>query len=332
MADFIFACPQCHRDISCDPAWAGQQVQCPLCQAPVTVPSPARQTTRQPQARLAVGRSAPGGGAARSKPVYREMVEAPPKKQNPLVTLGMIVVVVIALGVAGYFAYGWWQARETAKAEAAEAAAQAAAAAALPPEPPPEPTVRELPVIAPVWTLDLDAAKIPESRVNGLIAGTNFVADTARLAFTGSAYLLSLSQGEASAPERELYVFLRPKRGQPLTNQTWAISQEMKGAGVPRVAKRWKRDARRAPTQKNFSSGYVLKLELGEIQDGDIAGKIYAALPDEEQTVVAGVFKATIAIPGMSGPAMTPPMQPPGAPMVEMPAELPPGYRPVPQP
>lgn len=335
MADLIFACPSCHKDISCDPAWAGQQVQCPLCQSPVTVPQP-QAASPQPQAKIAVSRSSHASEAAtRSKPVYRELVAPPPPKQSPLVKWGATVVVVAALGTGAYFGYGWWQQRQEAEAAAAVAASDAGTSASIVAEAPADGTAgspgQELPVVAPAWSLDLDTAKIPDGRVNGMIAGTNFVADTARLAFTGNAYLLSLSQGEAATPDREFWVFLRPKRGQPLTNQTWTISKEMKGTGVPQVAKRWKNDPRRAPSQKNFSTGYAMKLELGEVGEGGIAGKIYAALPDAEQTVVAGNFTAVIAVPGMASPVATPSMQP-GGPMAEMPPEMPSEYRTAPRP
>ena len=35
-----------------------------------------------------------------------------------------------------------------------------------------------------------------------------------------------------------------------------------------------------------------MNLEVNQLQDGNATGKIYLALPDTEQSVVAGVFKA----------------------------------------
>ena len=43
--------------------------------------------------------------------------------------------------------------------------------------------------------------------------------------------------------------------------------------------------------QKFFITGYAMKLELGQPADGTIPGKIFLALPDPEQSVVAGIFK-----------------------------------------
>ena len=44
-----------------------------------------------------------------------------------------------------------------------------------------------LPTIAPAWTTEVASAKIPESRVNGTITGTSFVAETVRVDPTPSA-------------------------------------------------------------------------------------------------------------------------------------------------
>jgi hypothetical protein len=80
----------------------------------------------------------------------------------------------------------------------------------------------------------------------------------------------------------------------------------MKGADVPRVLKRWKPSATAAVQQKFFTTGYAMKLELGQApSDGNIPGKIFLALPDTEQSVVAGLFKIQ---PASSEPVAAQPM------------------------
>jgi hypothetical protein len=49
-----------------------------------------------------------------------------------------------------------------------------------------------------------------------------------------------------------------------------------------------------------------MKLELGEITNGVLPGKIFVALPDTEQSVVAGVFQATTTLADASGAAASP--------------------------
>src|ERR1035437_981019 len=106
-----------------------------------------------------------------------------------------IGVVVIVLGVAGYFGYPFgrdWLAKrsEAAKASSAAATQQVATAASAEPAAPATPAPeKELPLLPAVWTLDLDTAKIPTGRANGMISGTNFVVETARLDKVGAAYL-----------------------------------------------------------------------------------------------------------------------------------------------
>lgn len=153
---------------------------------------------------------------------------------------------------------------------------------------------KQLPVIPAVYTLELGSAKIPEGRVNGMVAGTNFVADSTRVDPSATAQVLRFIQGQPASPEREVLVYLHLKAGEKLGGQVVNITSDMHGAGVPSVAKRWKTNPRYAPSSKFFSSGYAMKLELGTLTNGIVSGKIYLALPDTEQSVIAGMFMATV--------------------------------------
>ena len=219
---------------------------------------------------------------------------------------------VVILGVGGCFAYGpvkQWLAK---RAEAAkQASAPPPVTNAVPAEPPPPP--KELPVLPAVWTLDVDRAKIPEGKANGTISGTNFLVETAIC----TPQLLRLYQGSAVSPDREIRIYLRLNAGESLTGRTWTVSQDLRGKSVPQVVKLWKTNPRFAPQSKPFSYGYVMKLEFGEMDTNLITGKIFLALPDPEQSVVAGVFKATTApapatgAVGTATPVETPAAGPP---------------------
>ena len=156
---------------------------------------------------------------------------------------------------------------------------------------------KALPVVAPVYTLDVTQAKIPDSKVNGVIAGTNFVSDSARLDKGLGYYALTLRQGAGLSPDRAILVYLHLKPTEGPTNQTFTVSPEARDAAVSQVVKLWKTNPRYAPTQQRFSANYALKLELGQMNDGVIPGKIFLALPDSDKTVVAGQFKAMLVIP-----------------------------------
>jgi hypothetical protein len=164
------------------------------------------------------------------------------------------------------------------------------------------------PVVSPVYTLDLASARIPDGHANGSISGSNFVAETARIDPVGSAHVLRLLQGQLVSPDREVLVYLHLKPGETLGGQTLNISTDMKGTGVPQVSKRWKLTPQSAPSLRAFNTGYAMKLQLGTVTNGFLDGKIFLALPDAEQTVVAGAFKASIiaAQAVQMNPAMAP--------------------------
>jgi len=317
MADFKFSCPHCGIGIECDELWCGHQIQCPSCQKELDVPpkpaSPphARFASAAPgQSRLSIGQSR-AERSATSRPVApqaalleQQLAAAKAGRKSVAPKWIAIGAGVVVLGVAGYFAYEpvtkWW-------AKRAEAAKQASAPPpvtnAAPAEPPPPPPPKELPVLPAVWTLDVERAKIPEGKANGTISGTNFIVETA----TWTPPVLRLYQGVAASPDRELQIFLRLNPGESVTGRTWTVAQDLRGKSVPQVVKRWKTNPRYAPQSKPFSYGYAMKLELGEMETNLITGKIFLALPDPEQSVVAGVFKAvTVLAPATAAGAPTP--------------------------
>ena len=125
-----------------------------------------------------------------------------------------------------------------------------------------------------------------------------------------TAEVLRLFQGASLSPDREILVYLHLSPGQSPTGHTWTVSQEMRDRSVPQVVKRWKTNPRYAPISKAYSSGYAMKLELGEITNGVLPGKIFVALPDTEQSVVAGVFQASTTLADASGAATSPVLAP----------------------
>jgi DNA-directed RNA polymerase subunit RPC12/RpoP len=321
MADMKFACSHCGQDIQCDELWSGHEIQCPTCQGQLMVPpkpdAPPHATlasAKPSQARLSIGQSQAHRAAAPPPPPPQEVIIQQKLNQaragqkgsaQKWVTIGAVVVIV---GVGGYFAYGpikqWWTKRSEAAKASSNTATQEVASAASPeavtaaPEP-----QKESPVLPPVWSLDVTKATIPTGKVNGVISGTNFVAETAMC----TAEVLRLFQGASASPDREILVYLHLNPGQSPTGHTWTVSQEMRDRSVPQVVKRWKTNPRFAPQLKAYSTGYAMKLELGEITNGVLPGKIYVALPDTEQSVVAGMFQATTTLADASGAAAASP-------------------------
>jgi hypothetical protein len=163
---------------------------------------------------------------------------------------------------------------------------------------------KDLPVVAPVHTLDVNSVTIAVSKVNGVISGGSFVADKARIdKKTANAYALTLRQGSGVTPDRAVQVYFHLNGTGGPTNQTFTVSPDAADAAVSQVVKLWKTGAGFAPTDQRFSSNYALKLELGSMEKGLISGKIFLALPDAEKTVVAGQFKAPLILPDLAAQA-----------------------------
>jgi hypothetical protein len=322
MADLNIKC-QCGQDLVCDSAYAGQQVQCPYCQALVTVPKPAASSEpnnplvpKVPEkTKLAIGtKETHGKGAAAqaSHPMNLRKPTAPPKKKLPIKEIGTYVAIVAFLGVGGYFGYDYWKKKQAAT-EAAEAPPPAAApanpdgSAAAPsegtpgaeaaateaPQPKPE---KALPIIPPTYSMDAAIAKIPQSKLNGTITGGEFVPETARLEQTPSSQVLRFTQGALPTIDRELIIYLKMKYADLTNGHSVSIASDTRGSGLPQIVKKWRANpnSRYAPVSKTFGYGYVLKLELEKAVNGQLPGKLYVALPDKEESVVAGVFSLTL--------------------------------------
>jgi hypothetical protein len=158
----------------------------------------------------------------------------------------------------------------------------------------------------PPYTLDVAAAVIPSGNVRGKISNVRFTLQDARLEVTGATYVLTLREGENFIADREMVLSLRLKPGENIQGKSWTISKDMTTGG-PGVAKKWLDLRDQPPKQAAFAGGYALKLEFDKASAGIIAGKIYLALPDQEQSVIAGEFSADIRVPSAAGSKRTRP-------------------------
>jgi hypothetical protein len=318
MADIKFPCPRCGTTIECDELWCGHQLQCPACQGEMVVPpkpelTPAAPAAGSPQVNLSglskAAASAPklsiGGAASHARPsaapapspqstaFERKMIQARAAKEKGKATKWIVIgAVVVICAIGGYFGYGYYNEWQAKRAEAAKPAAPPVPTNA-PAEPP-----QELAVIPPLWTLNVDEAKIPNGKANGMLAGTNFLVESAQFDQAKGTYLLRLDEGNSTAPALQVKIYLTLGPTESPTGHVWSVSQDMKGKGVPQIIKLWKPNPKFAAQQKLFNTGYAMKLELGDITNGTIFGKIFLALPDKEESVVGGIFKAATALTG----------------------------------
>lgn len=311
MSELNFNCPLCHEAVIADAEYAGQEIQCPLCAGQIVVPAPS--PFKKPGA-LRV--SAEQTHQTAPMPVTPDYVPPPPPPSRvPMMIVKMLVgIVVVAAGL--YF--GWPQIKkmqakftsstdENAKSggggqighigelnavmDATDPKHVATTPSVTAPQPgAPATNAPSTEIVPPVYTIEVDSAVIPKGMVNGVIAKENFLADTVTFDFLNGAYVLNLRQGTNKISSREIFVFLRLKKDEKIEGGAWVISKYVRTGG-PQILKKWQAHPPTI-TQKSFATGYALKLELGEIKEGMLPGKIYLALPEEDQTVIGGNFVA----------------------------------------
>jgi hypothetical protein len=135
---------------------------------------------------------------------------------------------------------------------------------------------------------ELDPAKqvLPGGMVAGSVGGASFKPEA--MVEIDNLIFRAIKPGTQEI-EREFRLKLGSSDSlQPFENRKLTIRQDMpEGREVPEILV--------SDPKGNlhlFPNGYALTLELGARLDGKVAGKIYLCLPDDEKTVLAGVFVA----------------------------------------
>jgi hypothetical protein len=158
--------------------------------------------------------------------------------------------------------------------------------------PQPDPTL-SMPWASPDWTLDTPD-KIPDGRVHGSIAGEDFKVEAVSVAPAGFSQALAFQQGVGTTADHELFVYLPVNNGGGVAGRSWVVTKDTKGPNTPQIVKRWTANPKFAPISKTYSSGYALRLEFGQPGRDWQLGRIYLALPDTNQTVLAGAFSLSM--------------------------------------
>ena len=158
-------------------------------------------------------------------------------------------------------------------------------------EKPPQPAPTAKPAASkPVWTMSLARMGIPEGAASGKIHGKEFLADAAQL----QNGVLTLRQGEDFFPDLALTIFLFLKEGETVEGKKFRVTPK-DGFGTPHVHVKWReKKGDSMPKSETIMKGYAMVLELGKKQRGKIPGKIYACLPDESRSFVAGAFSIVL--------------------------------------
>ncbi len=112
-----FSCPHCDQHISCNEAWAGHEIACPACQAPIVVPhfqapsvepAPAvvaREVSKAGAPMLATGATQVARSTAHAPAPVKKIIPRRPRSNNSLVGYAILLLVIAGLAGLGYF-YG----------------------------------------------------------------------------------------------------------------------------------------------------------------------------------------------------------------------------------
>jgi len=136
---------------------------------------------------------------------------------------------------------------------------------------------------------EMDPAKhiVPSAMVTGAAGGVAFKPEAL---IEGDELIFQTMKAGTSVPDHEIRLKLESSANpHPFESRKLTISQDMPvGPEVPEIL------VSSANGKPNlFPNGYALTLELGVRQEWKVPGKIYLCIPNEEKTILAGVFIAS---------------------------------------
>jgi DNA-directed RNA polymerase subunit RPC12/RpoP len=140
------------------------------------------------------------------------------------------------------------------------------------------------------WTLNLDAAAIPDSASAGYVHGKVFIPEQAVL----DAGTLTLRTANGGPPDEGVSIHLHAIRSEDFAGR--AVNVKTNSINVPWIDLRWN-DGRGQPMKQTVKGGYALRIEFGRLAGNQLPGKIYLCTPDEMKSYVLGTFNAEIRKP-----------------------------------
>ncbi|MFO1488198.1 MAG: hypothetical protein U1F65_06960 [Verrucomicrobiota bacterium] len=288
MSEFKFACPICGQHITADSSGSGSQLECPTCFRKIVVP----QAPASADAKfiLSAAEANKPKAPAPSVPKLEPVTPSSEKSSLPLIVAGVAFLLVLG-GAAVLWAKGFGHKTTTAGEVAQNGATndddvvpekKAATASAAP-------ITNDI-----AWNNELAALDYPSTPVAGRLRG-EFVSCNRNVLNGG---VLNFRQVIKGLPDLSVTIHFFAKQPEELRGKTFGIATN--DFPVPRVAIRWKEG--KENKAQMFTNNYALKLELADIANGKISGKVYLSLPDDSQSRVAGTFVADVKRPAPPKP------------------------------
>ena len=277
MSEFKYACPVCGQHMKCDSSQSGTVMECPTCFQKITAPqAPA---TDDPKFIIT-------GTKVGERPIPAVVADSgaaptPAPQEHSSLPAILFIVLLCAAAVALFAFHG--RIFKSAGGQGASGTPQPQQPGR--PPPPPKPVVVAPSANDASWMLDLAAAPIPDSTVAGRIHGRDFICDRAilqggTLTLRGATDLGATINFGGVLPEA-------------LAGQSINVATNADKAA--RVVLRWKED--NLSLRENFTNGYALRIEFGQLAGNRMPGKVYLCTPDTEKSYISGNFDAEIRKP-----------------------------------
>jgi hypothetical protein len=139
-----------------------------------------------------------------------------------------------------------------------------------------------------VWKEDLADTNIPNRPAKGMIHGIPFTVEKAYVQ-NGILHLM-LKEGPSAHLGFTIFMFL--EEGAAPDRLRFYLGTVNRSC--PHVYMRYPVEGQKLPGKETFTKNYAMKLEFGESENGEVPGRIYLCLPDEEKSFVAGTFTADV--------------------------------------
>jgi DNA-directed RNA polymerase subunit RPC12/RpoP len=277
MSEFKYACPVCGQHIKCDSSQSGTTMECPTCFQKITAP----QASKTDDPKFIITGTKVGERPIPAVVADSGAVPTPAPQENSSLPTIVFIGLLCAAAVALFAFHG----RIFKSTGGQGAPGTSPPQKPVRPPPPPKPVVVAPPANDTNWMLDLAAVTIPDATAAGRVHGRDFICDRAilqggTLTLRGATDLGATINFGGVLPEA-------------LAGQSINVATNAEKAA--RVILRWKEGD--LSLRENFTNGYALRIEFGQLAGNRMPGKIYLCMPDAGKSYITGNFDAEIRKP-----------------------------------
>jgi hypothetical protein len=334
MSEFKFNCPACGQHLQADASSQGAQIHCPVCQAPVTVPTFAPLPTVA--IKIAANETTPGAAPQQSMPRVPLRSTARPQPSTCGLAIASLVLAIatVVIGPFGYIpgiicghlaksrirrnpglggkglataglglGYGFVVATilillaflSIFFKAARRLQADTKFPTGLVTQQPPAAMDSGSGIASEGWTTNLSTVATPGTLVAGRVHGRPFICDRAELSPFNNPQFLTLQQGEGLQGSLKITVIIGDRVG--LDGRTISIPRTF---DIPadldyRIGILWRENGQYHTQQFGRNfSGFVLRLQCQPRVNDLVKGQIYLCLGDAQKSYVAGSFEAKL--------------------------------------